>query len=73
MATINDFFERLGSDAALLEAYQRDPKGVMRANGLDDEAIDAIMSGDKARIDRLIGPSKQSVVYQIVYAPKDKK
>lgn len=73
MAKINEFFEKLGSDAALLEAYQRDPEGVMKANGLDDEAIEAILSGDKARIDKLIGPGKQSVVYQIVYVPKDKK
>ncbi|WP_110456456.1 hypothetical protein [Shewanella algidipiscicola] len=71
MATINEFFEQLGSDAALLDAYKRDPKGVMKANGLSDEAIEAIMSGDKARIDQLVGPSKKSVIYQVVYAPKD--
>ena len=53
MSKLSDFFQQLGMDAALLEAYKADPEGVMQDNGLSDEEIAAVMSGDKEQIDAL--------------------
>ena len=39
MSNLSQFFTQLGTDAALLEAYLQDPRGVMQANGITDEEI----------------------------------
>ncbi|MCG9729179.1 hypothetical protein L1D44_04890 [Shewanella sp. Isolate13] len=55
MSKFNEFFEKLGSDAKLLEEYKQDPQGVMQANGLSDDEIQAVMSGDDNQIKSLSG------------------
>ncbi|GIU38708.1 hypothetical protein L2719_15135 [Shewanella schlegeliana] len=55
MSKFNEFFEKLGSDAKLLEEYKQDPQGVMQANGLSDDEIQAVMSGDEKQIHSLSG------------------
>ncbi|QDF75979.1 MULTISPECIES: hypothetical protein [Shewanella] len=71
MSKLSDFFQKLGSDAALLEAYKADPEGVMQDNGLSDEEIAAVMSGDKEQIDSLSGDSSDTQAYLIVTNPDD--
>lgn len=73
MSKLSDFFQELGSDAALLEAYKADPKGVMKANGLTDEEIQAVLSGDKAQLDSLSGDTSEVQSYLIITNPDDSK
>ena len=68
---MNKFFTQLGTNAALLEAYKLDPRGVMKANGLNQEEIEAVMSGDKARVSELSG-DKDMVMYMLVVNPTEK-
>ncbi|MGS0681813.1 hypothetical protein ACVBIL_11665 [Shewanella sp. 125m-7] len=55
MSKFNKFFEKLGSDAKLLEEYKQDPQGVMKANGLTDDETQAVMSGDDNKLKSLSG------------------
>ncbi|MCL1112486.1 MULTISPECIES: hypothetical protein [Shewanella] len=68
MSNLSQFFTQLGTDAALLEAYLQDPRGVMQANGITDEEIAAVMSGDKALIRQLAGDEDMQM-FQIVSSP----
>lgn len=68
MSNLSQFFTQLGTDAALLEAYLQDPRGVMHANGITDEEIAAVMSGDKALIRQLAGDEDMQM-FQIVSSP----
>ncbi|MCG9697227.1 hypothetical protein [Shewanella sp. Isolate11] len=71
MSDLSEFFEKLATDAQLMEAYQQDPEAVMKSAGLTDEAISAVMSGDKAAIDKLSGNTSEFFHYQIVTSHKD--
>lgn len=68
MSNLSQFFIQLGTDAALLEAYQQDPRGVMKANGITDVEIAAVMSGDKALIRQLAGDDEMQM-FQIITTP----
>ncbi len=69
MSKFNKFFEKLGSDAKLLEEYKQDPQGVMQANGLSDDEIQAVISGDDKKVKSLLGP-KGGHGYLVVYVNK---
>ncbi|ABZ75917.1 conserved hypothetical protein [Shewanella halifaxensis HAW-EB4] len=69
MSKFNEFFEKLGSDAKLLEEYKQDPQGVMQANGLSDAEIQAVMSGDDSKLKSLSG-DKGTKGYLVVHANK---
>ncbi|MCL1139719.1 hypothetical protein [Shewanella pneumatophori] len=69
MSKFNSFFEKLGSDAKLLEEYKQDPQGVMQANGLNDDEIEAVMSGDDNKLKSLSG-DKSVKSYMVVYVNK---
>ncbi|WP_028768599.1 hypothetical protein [Shewanella fidelis] len=69
MSKFNDFFEKLGSDAKLLEEYKQDPQGVMKANGLTDDEIQAVMSGGNDKLKSLSG-GKNVQTLLIVHANK---
>ncbi|MDR8524558.1 hypothetical protein [Shewanella fidelis] len=69
MSKFNDFFEKFGSDAKLLEEYKQDPQGVMKANGLTDDEIQAVMSGDNDKLKSLSG-GKNVQTLLIVHANK---
>lgn len=55
MSALSDFFTLLGQDASLMEEYLQNPETVMRAHGLSDEEIDAVMSGDMENLKSLSG------------------
>jgi hypothetical protein len=64
MSALTDFMKKLGQDAKLLEAYKQDPRAVMRANGLSDEEIEAVMAGDEAKLKKLTGDeSYQEIIH----------
>ncbi|MCG9755861.1 hypothetical protein L1D40_11630 [Shewanella insulae] len=69
MSKLSDSFQKLGSDAALLEAYNADPEGVMKANGLTDEEIQVVLSGDKAQLDILSGDTCGVNPYLLITNP----
>ena len=71
MSKFNDFFEKLGSDAKLLEEYKQDPQGVMKANGLTDDEIQAVMSGDNDKLKSLSGDNLKVRSFMIVSNPKN--
>tara|TARA_R110002033_G_scaffold1601_3_gene13324 strand:+ start:306 stop:509 length:204 start_codon:yes stop_codon:yes gene_type:complete len=64
------FFTELATNALLLEAYKLDPRGVMTSNGLTQEEIDAVMSGDKARVNKLVG-DKEMAMYLLILNPTE--
>ena len=55
MFTLSDFFTQLGQDAQLMEDYKQNPEAVMRAHGLIDEEINAVMSGNMEKLKTLSG------------------
>ncbi|MCH1928771.1 hypothetical protein L9G16_01105 [Shewanella sp. A25] len=55
MSNLTDFFTQLGQDAKLMEAYKQDPEAVMRAHGLSDDEINAVMAGDMEKLKALSG------------------
>ncbi|GIU09635.1 MULTISPECIES: hypothetical protein [unclassified Shewanella] len=69
MSKFNQFFEKLGSDAKLLEEYKQDPQGVMQAHGLSDEEIQTVMSGDDNKLKSLSG-GKSVKGFMVVHANK---
>ncbi|MGI2113867.1 hypothetical protein ACRN9G_09730 [Shewanella frigidimarina] len=70
MTNMNIFFTKLGTDAVLLEAYKLDPRGVMKLNGLTQEEVDAVMSGDKVRVNQLSG-DKEMAMYLLILNPTE--
>uniref|UniRef100_UPI0039A3F8D4 Extradiol ring-cleavage dioxygenase LigAB LigA subunit domain-containing protein n=1 Tax=Shewanella oneidensis TaxID=70863 RepID=UPI0039A3F8D4 len=57
MSGLSDFFTQLGQDAQLMEDYKQNPEAVMRAHGLTDEQINAVMTGDMEKLKTLSGDS----------------
>ncbi|MDG5898410.1 hypothetical protein E2650_00520 [Shewanella xiamenensis] len=55
MFALSDFFTLLGQDAQLMEDYKQNPEAVMRAHGLTDEEINAVMTGDMEKLKTLSG------------------
>lgn len=55
MSALSDFFTQLGQNAQLMEDYKQDPEAVMRAHGLTDEEITAVMTGDMEKLKNLSG------------------
>ncbi|MCL1145344.1 hypothetical protein AB4298_18265 [Shewanella sp. 10N.261.52.F9] len=66
MSKFNVFFEKLGSDAKLLEQYKQDPQAVMQAHGLSEEEIQVVLSGDKNKIESIAG-AKPMGSYTVVF------
>lgn len=58
MSTLSDFFTQISQDAQLMEDYKLSPEAVMRAHGLTDEEINAVMKGDMEKIKMLSGDSR---------------
>ncbi|UJF21366.1 hypothetical protein [Shewanella sp. OMA3-2] len=70
MSKLQQFAEALSVDAALLEAYKADPRGVMLANGLTVEQVDLIMSGDLNALKAQLGDSLMQA-YIMVTTPTE--
>ncbi len=73
MSNFNDFFEKLGSDSDLMDAYKKDPEGVMKSNGLTDEEIKTVMSGDVSKVKSLSGDKAQTRSFILVNSHNNKK
>ena len=65
MSQLQHFAQLLSTDAALLEAYKADPKGVMLANGLTKQEIELVLSGDIDGLKALLGDSLMQAYFVI--------
>ncbi|MCL1080258.1 hypothetical protein D5R81_08120 [Parashewanella spongiae] len=71
---LTKFLEKLGQDTELLEAYKKDPKGVMQKHGLSDEEVKAVLSGDDQAIKKVTGSVKvQSYILVVIGNDEDAK
>jgi hypothetical protein len=43
---ITDFFLLLGEDQSLLKEFERDPRSLLEASGLDNDAVATVLAGD---------------------------
>ena len=50
MTDLRTFLVNLSQDSSLRLQYDQDPRGVMNIAGLSPDVIEAILSGDRARI-----------------------
>ena len=73
MSNFNDFFEKLGSDSNLMDAYKKDPEGVMKANGLSDEEVKIVLSGDSKKLKSLSGDQVETRSFILVNSHNNKK
>ena len=52
--TLSSFLTRFSEDPELQKRYQADPEGTLRAEGLDAEQSEAVLSGDETRVRSLL-------------------
>ena len=55
MSKLVTLITQLGSNAALLKAYEQDPEGIMTLAGLSDNEKQLIKDGDVEKISELTG------------------
>lgn len=55
MSKLLDYLNLLDKDAAAREAFAKDPQAAMTQDGLNDAEQQALLSGDKAAIAKLVG------------------
>lgn len=58
MSNLNDFLEKLSSDADLKARYLENPEQVMEEAGLSEEEKEAMRSGDEKSLSDLTGDLK---------------
>ncbi|RYV02402.1 hypothetical protein SOPP22_10135 [Shewanella sp. OPT22] len=56
-----EFLEKLGQDTELLAAYKKDPRGVMKKHGVADDEIEAIMTKDEKKLEKISKTSSSGV------------
>ncbi|MCL1067589.1 hypothetical protein L2735_12350 [Shewanella olleyana] len=66
MANLTEFFTQLNTDAKLLDAYKKDPEATMKAHGLSDKEIKAVLSGDAKVVSSLVGDAEMKAFLLIV-------
>lgn len=71
MADVIDFLERMGQDAGLRHASNGVLEEVLRATQLNSRARAALMSGDRAEIEAVVGT--ESNVCCMVWMPGDEE
>lgn len=58
MTTLDEFFQELGTNAELLEAYKKDPKKVMQQQGIPEDQIDLVLNADIQGIKKVLGDTE---------------
>lgn len=62
MRDVMDFLEQMGCDARLRDASQADMESAVAEAGLDPLLQRAVVAGDKARLETLLGAPPASIV-----------
>ena len=65
---LSSFLTRLHEDPELQKRYKRDPRGTLEEAGVSKEGIDAVMSGDLAKLRSLVGGAEQ-MLFMVVISP----
>ena len=76
MSKLLTFLNSLDSDAAVLAAFQKEPKSTMARAGLSATEQQAIISGDKSALAKLAGIDEavcKAVIYVHPGSPPPKK
>jgi hypothetical protein len=55
MSKLLSYLNTLDKDAAAREEHAKDPKAAMTKHGLSEEEQEALMSGDKKKVAKLVG------------------
>lgn len=63
MSTLSQFIEDLASSPTLQQDYRNDPAATMQKYGLQSHEVDAVVAGDKAKVEQLAGQSVQAVTF----------
>jgi hypothetical protein len=63
--TFANFLRRLSTVPSARSAYQDDPVGVMKSEGLSDSQVVAVLSQDPARIQAELGDQSEDALFRI--------
>lgn len=63
MSTLIRFIEELATNPELLRQYSASPETTMAAFGLQPQEISALLSGDKTKVEQLIGKTGTIVTF----------
>ncbi|WP_372624944.1 hypothetical protein [Arsukibacterium sp.] len=63
MSTLSQFISDLATNLKLQQQYQQDPATTMQNYGLQSHEIDAVVAGDKAKVEQLTGHPVQPVTF----------
>ena len=63
MTTLSQFIEDLASNPSLQQDYRNDPAATMQKYGLQSHEVEAVLAGDKAKVEQLTGKAVQPVTF----------
>lgn len=61
MSKLLNYLNTLDKDAAAREEHAKDPKAAMTKHGLSADEQDALMSGDKKKVAKLVGVDENTL------------
>ena len=61
-----DYLRRLATDTSARTDFQNDPAGTMKAAGLTDAQVIAVLSQDAARIQQELGTSEDAAAIRVI-------
>lgn len=67
---LEEFIIKLSEDSELKQSYIENPTAVMQKIGLENQEIEAIMSGDKRKISAMLGQDAELVITGIIHLIK---
>jgi len=63
MSTLSQFIEDLASNPTLQQDYRNDPAATMQKYGLQSHEVEAVLAGDKAKVEQLTGNAVNAVTF----------
>lgn len=63
MSTLSQFIEDLASNPTLQQDYRNDPAATMQKYGLQSHEVEAVLAGDKTKVEQLTGHPVQPVTF----------
>ncbi|TKB48493.1 hypothetical protein FCL40_12340 [Ferrimonas sediminicola] len=67
MSKLLDYLNELDSNANLKSAHDKDPEGTMKGYGLSEDECNAMLSGDRKRVAKVMGVSDQEVEIMTIH------
>jgi hypothetical protein len=63
MSTLSQFIEDLASNPTLQQDYRNDPAATMQKYGPQSHEVEAVLAGDKAKVEQLTGNAVNAVTF----------